>query len=82
MAKMYINPKTLNFGKLEDSEVEEFYGWVDAENYVRNLQTVIREALEDANDSASHNKAWRMGYAEVTWITLNKAKRFLEGLLY
>jgi hypothetical protein len=72
MYKTYINPETLEFKELQDTEVDEFPGWVPAEVYVKNLQIVIEEALEDGETSGD-----KVGFAKVTWITLNKAKRFL-----
>jgi len=72
MYKTYINPETLEYKQVKDSESNEFPGWVPIDVYVSNLQIVIREALEDAQESGD-----KIGFAKVTWITLNKAKRFL-----
>jgi hypothetical protein len=72
MYKTYINPETLEFKQVTASESNEFPGWVPAEVYVKNLQIAIEEALEDAETSGD-----KVGFAKVTWITLNKAKRFL-----
>ena len=78
MAKTFINPKTLEFTRLEDSEVDKYSGWENAEDYVKNLQTVIGEILEDAEGDAEFNPKFRIGFVPVTWISLNKAKKLLK----
>jgi len=73
MGTIYINPEKLFFQQLEETEFAESYNMVRADVYVRNLQQVIGEILEDAYEDTES----RVGFAKVTWISLNKAKRFL-----
>ena len=83
MAKMYINPKTLSFALFNEIDVDaiECFGGVDAATYVENLQNVIREIIEDAKDGAEIHPALRIGFSNVTWISLNKAERLVKGEL-
>jgi hypothetical protein len=54
MAKYFINPKTIEFDKLEPSEEEESWNLVDAKEYVKKLQrqnVILYEALESISQT-------------------------------
>lgn len=84
MAKTYINPKTREFARLEENEIEEFYGWVLAEDYVLQLQNSLKDsnqclvsilyAPEQVNwtcDPTGYKPAWLVNRIEENKIVMN-----------
>jgi hypothetical protein len=51
---------------------------IEIVEYKRKLEEVLREILEDAEAELEKNEL-RIGFVNVTWISLNKAKKILIG---